>query len=44
MSICIQILKMSLCADDTAIFNYGKTVKEVQKKIYKMNLIQYANG
>ena len=27
---------MSLYADDTAIFNYGKTVKEVQK-IFKDN-------
>ena len=25
--------KMSLYADDTAIFNYGKTVKEVQKNL-----------
>ena len=35
--------KMSLYADDTVMFNYGKPFKEVQK-IYKMTLIQYANG
>ena len=36
--------KMSLYADDTAIFIYGKPVKEVHNNIYKIILIQYANG